>query len=140
MSVDSKVRLRWLPVRVEALAAQRQLPLAKAGADVVINDLNMVDAESVATEIRKLGRKTLTAPTDVSDPAAVDTLVEQAVTQLGGIDIVVTNAAFSDREAFCQADLSKFQRTLDVTMWGAFYVLRAVARQMIAQGAAVRPW
>jgi len=110
------------------------IALAHAGADVVINDLNMVDAESVASEIRQLGRRALAAPSDVSDHKSVDTLVQQTVAELGGLDVVVTNAAFSAREPFCEADLSKFQRTLDVTMWGAFYTLRAAARQMIAQG------
>lgn len=110
------------------------MALAQAGADLVINDLNLAHAEAVAGEVRQLGRRALAAQADVSDPTAVDAAVEQAVGELGQLDIVVTNAAFSDREPFCQADLGRFQRTLDVTMWGAFYVLRAAARQMIAQG------
>jgi glucose 1-dehydrogenase len=110
------------------------IALAQAGADVVINDLNLADAEAVASSVRQLGRRALAAQADVSDHRAVDALVEQAVASLGSLDIVVTNAAFSERQLFCEADLARFQRTLDVTMWGAFYALRAAARQMIAQG------
>ena len=44
----------------------------------------------------------------------------------------MSNAAFSDRELFYEADLDGFRRTVDVTMWGAFYLLRSAARKMIA--------
>ena len=46
----------------------------------------------------------------------------------------MSNAAYSDREFFCKADMAGFRRTIDVTMWGAFYGLRASANQMIRQG------
>ena len=101
---------------------------------MVINDVNIADAERVAGEAQQFGRRAVAAQADVADHQAVDVLVERTAAELGRLDIVVTNAAFSDREPFCQADLANFQRTLDVTMWGAFYTLRAAARQMIAQG------
>ena len=41
------------------------------------------------------------------------------------------NAAYSDRELFYEADLAGFRRTVDVTMWGAFNLLRTATRQMI---------
>jgi glucose 1-dehydrogenase len=46
----------------------------------------------------------------------------------------VSNAAYSDRELFYLADMAGFRRTIDVTMWGAFYLLRAATQQMIQQG------
>jgi glucose 1-dehydrogenase len=110
------------------------MALAQAGADLVINDVNVADAEQVAGEVGQFGRRALAAQADVADHRAVDALVERTVAELGRLDIAVTNAAFSHREPFCEADLGRFHRTLDVTMWGAFYTLRAAARQMIAQG------
>ena len=53
--------------------------------------------------------------------------------EFGRLDVAVANAYYSAREAFWQADMAAFRRTIDVTMWGAFYTLRAAARQMIAQ-------
>jgi glucose 1-dehydrogenase len=61
-------------------------------------------------------------------------MVRRVVAELGRLDILVTAAAFSEREPFHTADLAGFQRTLDVTMMGAFYALRASVNQMIAQG------
>jgi glucose 1-dehydrogenase len=64
----------------------------------------------------------------------VEGLVAKAVEQFGRLDVAVSNAAYSDRELFYEADMAGFRRTVDVTMWGAFYLLRAAARQMIQQG------
>src|SRR5262245_63880846 len=61
-------------------------------------------------------------------------MVDKTVRQFGRLDIAVTNAVYSDREVFHQADLDGFHRTVQVTMWGAFYTLRAATRQMISQG------
>ena len=109
--------------------------LAAAGADVVVNYLAEPDeAARVADDIRRAGRRALAIEADVADRAAVEAMIKQARHELGGLDIAVSNAAFSDRELFHRADLRGFARTIDVTMWGAFYTLRAAAIEMIAQG------
>lgn len=109
--------------------------LAAAGADVAINYRSHPDeAELVAAEVRRLGRRALLAGCDVAEQPAVEAMVASTVAELGRLDLAVTNACYSDREPFYEADLDGFRRTIDVTMWGAFHTLRAAARQMIAQG------
>jgi glucose 1-dehydrogenase len=111
------------------------LELARAGADVAINDVGHLDeAEQVAEAARACGVQAAVLPGDVSDLAAVEGVVAQAVARFGRLDIAVANAAYSDRQPFHEADMAGFRRTIDVTMWGAFHVLRAATRQMIAQG------
>jgi glucose 1-dehydrogenase len=111
------------------------LALAREGAHVAINYLTYApEAENVAQEIRALGRKALLFPVDVADQSAVEAMVERTARELGRLDIFVSSAVYSDREPFLAANLEGFRRTIDVTMWGAFYALRAVARQMIKQG------
>jgi glucose 1-dehydrogenase len=109
------------------------LALARAGADIALNDLRFPDS-SLAEEIESLGRRVVPLPADLSDADAVDRMVEQAVAELGRLDILVNSAVYSDREPFLTADLAGFRRTLDVSMWGAFHALRASARQMVKQG------
>ncbi|HEX4146805.1 MAG TPA: SDR family oxidoreductase [Pirellulales bacterium] len=110
------------------------LALAEAGADVVVNHLaEPDDAARVVDDIGRLGRRGLAIEADVADRLAVDEMVRQARAELGGLDVAVTNAAFSDREPFHLADLRGFARTIDVTMWGAFHTLRAAALAMIEQ-------
>src|SRR5262245_22367078 len=111
------------------------LALAHEGADVAINYLDYDEsAAELARQIQALGRRALLFPVDVADQPAVEAMVAKVVSQWGRLDLFVSCAAYSDREPFHEADMAGFRRTIDVTMWGAFYGLRASARQMIAQG------
>lgn len=109
--------------------------LAEAGADVALNYLTMPEgAESAAAEIAKFGRKALLYREDVSDQAAVEQMVSDAVTKLGRMDVFVSSAVYSDRESFLTANMDGFRKTIDVSMWGAYYALRATCNQMVKQG------
>lgn len=109
--------------------------LAQAGADVAINfRSHPEEAEQVAAEVKACGRRALLLPGDVSDEQAVERMVEETAAALGRLDIAVSNAAYSDRELFHEADMQGFRRTIDVTMWGAFHLLRSATRRMIGQG------
>ncbi len=110
------------------------LALAEAGASIAINYLSYAEeAEGVAQAIRAMGLKAILFPVDVADQEGVEQMVTETVDRLGGLDICIANAAHSDEDYFYQADMAGFRRTVDVTMWGAFYSLRAAARAMIAQ-------
>lgn len=111
------------------------LVLAREGADVAINyRSHPEEAEEVASQIRAMGRKAITLKADVADQAAVENMVAETVKQLGSLNHFVSNAAFSDRKRMIEADMDGFKRTIDVTMWGAFYGVRAAAQQMVKQG------
>ena len=109
--------------------------LAEDGADVALNYLTAPEgADQAASRIRALGRRVMLCPVDVSDQAAVERMVDGVVEEMGRIDVLVTAAAYSDREFFHKADLAGFRKTIDVTMWGAFYCLRAAVNRMLKQG------
>ncbi len=111
------------------------LALGRSGANVVINYHSHAQAaEEVVQAVRAVGARAIQVQADVSDHAAVERLVAESVAQFGAVDIAVSNAAFSERELFHEANLEGFRRTVDVTMWGAYYLLRAATRQMIRQG------
>ena len=111
------------------------IAMGRAGAKVVVNyRSHREQAEEVVAAIRQTGSQAVAVPADVADQAAVEQLIAQAVKQFGRLDIAVSNAAYSDRDLFYKADMAGFRRTVDVTMWGAFYLMRAAAQQLIAQG------
>ncbi|MDA1014294.1 MAG: SDR family oxidoreductase [Planctomycetota bacterium] len=111
------------------------IELARRGANVAINFRSHPDeAAEVAREVEDLGRKALLVQADVSDQAAVEEMVAKTVTEFGRLDMFVSNAAYSDRELMIDADMDGFRRTIDVSMWGAFYGVRAAAQQMVQQG------
>ncbi len=111
------------------------LALAEAGADVALNYFSLeADAAATAKQIQNLGRRSALYPVDVSDQTAVDAMAEDIVEQFGRIDLFVSSAVYSDREPFHTANMEGFHRTLDVSMMGAYYGLRACCNQMIRQG------
>jgi glucose 1-dehydrogenase len=111
------------------------LAMGRAGAAVVVNyRSHQEQAEEVVREIKKSGAKGIAIQADVADQAAVESLIAKAAAEFGQVDIAVSNAAYSDRDLFYKADMAGFRRTVDVTMWGAFYLLRAATQQMIKQG------
>lgn len=117
----------------QGIGAAIAIGLAEAGANVAINCLESCDeADQVARQCQEFGVRTRIAAADVGVQSEVEQMVEETVDDFGGLDIAVSNAAFSDRELFYEADMEGFERTVQVTMWGGFYLLRAAARQMIS--------
>lgn len=111
------------------------IAMGRAGAKVVVNYRSNPElADEVVAHIREAGSDAIAVKCDVADQAAVEAMVAEGVAKFGRLDICVTNAVYSDRELFYLADMAGFKRTIDVTMWGAFYAMRASTQQMIKQG------
>ena len=107
------------------------LELAREGAAVAVNDRpGSEDLEQTVRDVRALGGTAVAAPADVTNAAAVDAAVGVAVEAFGGLDLFVSNAAHSDREAILDADMDDFKKTVDVTLWGAVHGVRAAGRVM----------
>src|SRR5262245_38580379 len=117
------------------IGREAALAFGRAGATVAVNYRSHRDqADQVVAEIRAAGAQATALQADVADQSAVERLIDQTVAEFGRLDIAVSNAAYSDRELFYKADMAGFRRTVDVTMWGAFYLMRAASQQMIRQG------
>jgi len=111
------------------------LELARNGAKVAINFRSHPDeAEAVAAECRAAGSEAILVQGDVANQEDVDAAVAKTVATFGKLDLFVSNAAYSDRQLMLEADMEGFERTINVTMWGAFYGLYASAKQMTKQG------
>lgn len=107
---------------------------AAAGADLVLNyRVNRDGCEATAEQARSLGRRVLTAQADVTDGAAVDAMVAQAIDTFGRIDILVNNAGIMHVQSFAESTPESWQREVDVNIFGPLRVTRAVVPHMIAQ-------
>ena len=108
---------------------------AREGAKVVINFRSHPEqADEVVEQIKTAGGQAIAHQADVADYGAIKGLIQRAVDEFGRLDIAVSNAAFSEREPMLDADIDKFRRTIDVTMWGAYYLTRCAGEQMRSQG------
>jgi 3-oxoacyl-[acyl-carrier protein] reductase len=114
------------------------LMLAKLGASAAINySQSKAEAEATTSEAKKLGVRAIAVQADVADDAQVHRMVDRVKQELGAIDILVNNAAFTrftnhaDLYSLCQQD---WNRTFSVNVNGTFYCSRAVAPIMKARG------
>ena len=104
------------------------LAFAEAGADVALAARGQEDLDLAAKEVEALGRRALPVQTDVSDPAAIQNLVDRTVEEFGGFDILVNNAGaapfFSTIEAM---KIEGFEKYFRINFLSAFYATRAAA-------------
>ncbi len=103
--------------------------------DVVIHyNSDREGAESVAADVRNAGQKALTHQCDLQDPAAIETMVETAREEFGGIDVLVNNAGVLHAAALETATDDVIQQTLRVNLEGALYCAREVLPDMRENG------
>ncbi len=112
------------------------IELAKAGAEVMINYRSHgEEADEVVALCIAAGGKAHKIAADLALQADVERLVDESVRVMGGLDIVVSNAAYSDRHLMLESDLDEFRRTIDISMWGAFHLVRCGAQKLVDAGA-----
>jgi len=119
------------------------LRLAQEGANVLIADRYLAPAEEVAREVGRTGRKAVPVQVDVADEASVEKMVEAAVRELGGIDIVFAAAGVS-HERYGEAEdrrlklidkpLADWRKVMAVNLEGVFLTDRVAARVMVKAG------
>ncbi len=111
------------------------LELARAGADVVINDRDRTAAaEVVVAQIQALGRTSALVEGDAFAPESCATILAGAIAVLGRIDILVSNPAYSRREDFLDYEPETFQKVIQGTLVGGFLISQLVARHMVERG------
>lgn len=109
--------------------------LARAGADIVINFHGSDrDADTVVADIRALGRRAIKVAADVSDEADVIAMFDKAETDLGPIDIVVSNAGVQKDAALADMSLDDWNMVIGVNLTGAFLVGREAIRRFRKKG------
>lgn len=111
------------------------LAFAREGADIVLGGRTEKKLARVAAEVTELGRRALPISCDVADAASCQGLADQAITELGGIDVLVNNAFHNgDFSRLLDADLDAWRQTMDVNLFGALNMVRSVAPSMKERG------
>ncbi|HMZ86167.1 MAG TPA: SDR family oxidoreductase, partial [Giesbergeria sp.] len=139
---DFKGRVAIVTGAGGGLGRQHALALAKRGAKVLVNDLGgAVDgsggsvsaAQAVVDEIRAAGGEALANGASVTDFAAVEAMVQQAIDAWGRVDILVNNAGILRDKSFSKMDMADFRLVVDVHLMGAANCCKAVWPHMVAQ-------
>jgi NAD(P)-dependent dehydrogenase (short-subunit alcohol dehydrogenase family) len=111
---------------------------AREGADVAIAYLSEDrDAQVTRAAVEAEGRRAILLSGDVSDAEFCETAVERTVNELGGLDVLVNNAAFQVHTARLEdLTIEHFDETLKTNLYGYFYMSRA-AVEHLAKGSAI---
>lgn len=107
---------------------------ARAGAAVVIADVDATAAHAAANELSRSGRGAMGLAMDVTREAEVDSGIAAAVKAFGRIDILVSNAGIQIVAPIHELPFADWQRLLAIHLDGAFLTTRAVLPHMYRQG------
>ena len=133
-SVDLTGRIAFVTGAGRGIGREVVRTLARAGADIVAADIDPTTAEAAAAEIRGLGRRAVSIAVDVTDPGAVDVAVEQAIREIGRIDILVNVAGICRNAPAESMSDEDWRDVLAVNLDGLYWCCRAVGRHMLARG------
>ncbi|MBK9668295.1 MAG: SDR family oxidoreductase [Gammaproteobacteria bacterium] len=137
--------------RMRSIGRPIAVELARAGCDVVLTGTGRApdrypaeeqaagwqDIESVAAEVRALGRRALALVSDVADPLAVDALFERSLAEFGRVDVLVNNAGAArgaDRVPVVDLEVEEWRKVIEVNLNGTFYMSRAFGRALLELG------
>jgi NAD(P)-dependent dehydrogenase (short-subunit alcohol dehydrogenase family) len=149
--LDGKVAVVTGAGRMRSIGRPIAVELARAGCDVVLTGTGRPadrcpedekaagwrDIESVADEVRALGRRALPVISNVADADEVEALAGRVMDEMGRVDIVVNNAGAArgpDRQPVVDLPLDIWHHVIDVNLHGTFYMSRTFARLLIAGG------
>lgn len=148
---ENKVAVVTGAGRMRGIGRSIALALARAGCDLVITgtgkspekypddekEAGWRDIDSVADEIRALGRRAAAVVCDVSDGNAVLDLADRVMDEYGRVDFLINNASLArgdDRMDVVDVDPAIWRKVHDVNFNGSFYMCRAFGRKLIDQG------
>lgn len=133
MSEKGKVALVTGAGSPKGIGKSIALYMAKNGYDIVVADLDSKGAAEAAKEVRTLGRKSFAVTVNVTDEASVGNMVENAVKEMGSIDVLVNCAGITQPVTVLNTTLEDWNRIIAVNLTGTFLCSKAVLPYMQAK-------
>ncbi len=110
------------------------LAFAKAGATIVVAEINEVNGQQTVEQIQQTGGEALFVACDVASRTQIDAAVQKTVDTYGRLDIGINNAGTGGHYGrFIDQTPQDFERVMAVNVGGIFYGMQAQIRQMLMQ-------
>ena len=110
------------------------LGLAEAGADVIVASRKLANLAETVKLVEQAGRRAWPFEADLSDPEAIDALVEFTGQTLPRLDVLVANSGFAWGQPVLEHSLVGWDKVYDLNVRGTFYLCQQVARRMKEAG------
>ena len=108
---------------------------AKEKCNVVIADIDEEQGKKVAKEASALGGKAIGIKTDVTDYASVEAMVKKAISQFGGVDVLVNNAGFVSNKLFMKKPREEYEKEIKINYLGVINCTRVVLDHFVEKKA-----
>ncbi|MBU1006161.1 MAG: 3-oxoacyl-[acyl-carrier-protein] reductase [Candidatus Omnitrophica bacterium] len=109
------------------------LGFAGEGADVVICDVNLEEAQATAKEIEDMGRKSIGLKTDVTSTKDVQETMDKILDKYGRLDILINNAGITKDGLVLRMSDEDWDKVIAVNLKGCFICTKAAAKVMLKQ-------
>ena len=106
---------------------------AEGGADIVIADIDPHTAKDTAEGLSALGVRAVSISLDIGDIGQIESMVYEAVSKLGSVDILFNNAGLTRHISFFDIQEDHWDQINRVNAKGAFFCMQKVANQMVKQ-------
>ena len=115
----------------QGLGRAYALEFAKQGADVVVNDVNIDNANKVVKEIEGMGKKAIAVKAGVNSREEAQKLIDTAIEKFGKVDILVNNAGITRTAMLHKMTEEEWDQVISVNLTGVYNCIRAVAPHMM---------
>jgi 3-hydroxybutyrate dehydrogenase len=132
--MDMKDKIAVVTGAASGIGKQIATVFFQHGAKVAIADLNLDAARAAARELDPSGARAMAVAMDVTDEEQVDAGIKAVAEQLGGIDVLVSNAGIQIVAPVEDFKFSDWKKMLAIHLDGAFLTTRACLKYMYAQG------
>jgi 3-oxoacyl-[acyl-carrier protein] reductase len=117
----------------QGIGREIALTFARAGAGVVISDINLEKAKLTSREIEALGVESLALELNVVSPQSVEEALNKTLDKFRKVDILVNNAGITKDGLLMRMSEQDWDAVIDVNLKGAFNCIKAVSRVMLKQ-------
>jgi NAD(P)-dependent dehydrogenase (short-subunit alcohol dehydrogenase family) len=111
--------------------------LADAGADIAICARRVDKLEQTRERVEQMGRRCIAVQADVAKPEDCQSFVDQAVEQLGKVDVLINNAGIGTAVPATREDPDEFRKVIDINLNGSYWMAQACGRAMKDGGSIV---
>jgi short-subunit dehydrogenase len=116
------------------IGRETAIAFAHADANLVLASRNEQALNTLAAELAPLGRRILVIPTDVTQRATVEAMVQRVAAEMGSVDILVNNAGLGLNALLAEGSMTNIRRLFEVNVFGALHCIQAVVPYMRKQG------